>query len=61
MGTVEVETAIWKKLHDNRYDHVEQARRARDAQINLARAEEVIEEYYSEIDHLYAVIGKRAE
>lgn len=35
-GTVEQEAAIWKKLHDNREEHIEQARRARDMQVMLA-------------------------
>jgi hypothetical protein len=57
MGTVEVEAAIWKKLHDTRYEHVEQARRARDAQANLEIAGEVLEEYREEVLYLHRVLG----
>lgn len=55
-GTQEVEAAIWKKLHDTREEHVEQARRARDAQANFALAEQVIEEMESEVRALESQI-----
>lgn len=42
-GTQEVETAIWKKLHDNRGAHIEQARRARDYQAKLHRKSNTIQ------------------
>jgi hypothetical protein len=56
MGTVEVEQAIWKKLHKNRLEHVELARRAHDLQVDLARAEEVIEECRDEVMYLRFVL-----
>lgn len=59
MGTVEVEAAIYKKLHDQRYEQVEQARRARDAQANLARMDEVLEEYSDEVFYLRRVLENR--
>ena len=61
MGTVEVEQAIWKKIHENRYEHVEQARRARDAQADLARMGEVLEEYSDEVLYLRRVLENRSE
>lgn len=42
-GTVEQEAAIWKKLHDTREEHVEQARRARDYQAKLHRKSNTIQ------------------
>lgn len=51
-GTQEHEAAIWKKLHAQREEHIEQARRARDMQANFAIAEQVIEELYDEVREL---------
>lgn len=61
MGTVEVEAAVYKKLHDQRYEQVEQARRARDAQANLALAEAVIEEYRDEVLYLRRILDRHFE
>lgn len=54
MGTNEVEQAIWKKLHDRRYEHVEQARRARDRQCVVAELQKALDEADDELRSLKA-------
>lgn len=54
MGTVEVEAAIYKKLHENRYEHVELARRARDAQCAVAELQQALDEADDEVRSMKA-------
>lgn len=42
MASVPDHAAIYKKLHENREEHIEQARRARDMQAELERLKAII-------------------
>lgn len=56
MGTVEVEAAVYKKLHDRREEHVELARRARDCQCAVAELQQALDEADTEIRSLKSEI-----
>lgn len=56
MSSVPDHAAIYKKLHENREEHIEQARRARDMQAELAKLQQELEKADDEIRSLKAEV-----